>query len=240
MHLIALALALVVGAACRTRESAPAPSAGREQRSVATEPSDATTASLDAGRAPHALVVGGTGMLRDVSVELARRGYTTSVIARTEAPLEELVRATNGRVHPIAVDYRETDRMIALLDQAVARHGPIVLVVAWIHSNAPDAPLAIARSVATAGSSVTGPAVDFFHVRGSAGDDPSKERDPDRDRLAGQAGLAYHEVILGFVIEARRSRWLRNAEISAGVIEAIDAGMPTFTVGTTRPWSARP
>jgi saccharopine dehydrogenase-like NADP-dependent oxidoreductase len=182
----------------------------------------------------HALVVGGTGMLRRVSLELARRGYTTSVIARSRGPLAELAAESGGRVQPIALDYRHTDELVRALDQAVAAHGPIELVVAWIHAVAPDAPLVVARAAAGKHR------VDYFHVLGSAADDPSRPDPERRKRFAAVAGLAYHEVILGFVVESGSSRWLTNDEIAAGVLEAIDSGDSRRVVGTTRPWSARP
>jgi hypothetical protein len=47
-------------------------------------------------------------------------------------------------------------------------------------------------------------------------------------------------VILGFVLEGGHSRWLRNAEISQGVLQAIDTDAKRFVVGTIEPWSARP
>ena len=81
----------------------------------------------------------------------------------------------------------------------------------------------------------------FVQVLGSAAGDPARA-----DRLAAMAkaarGLdcAYQAVVLGFVIEGGGSRWLTNAEISAGVISAVESGVPFSAVGTLAPWSARP
>jgi hypothetical protein len=47
-------------------------------------------------------------------------------------------------------------------------------------------------------------------------------------------------VVLGFVLEAGKSRWLTNAEISDGVFAAIAAQAPHSIVGTVEPWSAKP
>lgn len=209
------------GANDRGREARPGPAGGEEKRVGSPR--------------RHALVVGGTGMLKQVSLELARRGYTTSVIARSRGPLEDLVRESGGRVNPIALDYRDTAQLSRELEQAVRAHGPIELVVAWIHSVAPDAPLAVARSVAAGGRQV-----DYFHVLGSAADDPSQPDHGRRTRFAAVPHLVYHEVILGFMIEDGASRWLTHDEIASGILEAIDHGAARRIIGTTRPWSARP
>jgi hypothetical protein len=82
--------------------------------------------------------------------------------------------------------------------------------------------------------------VHYFHVLGSAADDPSQPDDARRSRFAALSDLVYHEVILGFIVDRGTSRWLTHDEISAGVLAAIDRGAPRSIVGTTRPWSARP
>lgn len=52
--------------------------------------------------------------------------------------------------------------------------------------------------------------------------------------------LDYREIILGFKIERGRSRWLTNAEISTGAIDAVMAGRKKTVIGVTEPWDARP
>ena len=106
----------------------------------------------------------------------------------------------------------------------------VVLAVAWIRSDAPEAALAAARRTA-------GP---FFHVLGSAAADPARPDPGRRARFEALPGLAYREVILGFVSEGGRSRWLTDEEISRGVLEAVAAGRPRAVVGVVEPWSARP
>ena len=181
-------------------------------------------------RRPHALVVGGTGMLRDVSLELVRRGYEVSVIARSPQRLARLQQEAGLRFHAVQVDYRDTGALIEALERQVAQLGPIVLAVVWVHSVASEAPYVIARHVQGR----------YFHVLGSAVADPSRP-DPDRSRrFAALPHLHYREVILGFVLEPGGSRWLTHDEISRGVLEAIDRDAPRWIVGTVEPWSARP
>ena len=52
--------------------------------------------------------------------------------------------------------------------------------------------------------------------------------------------LHYRRVILGFVVEGGKSRWLTHEEISGGVIEAVQKDAERYIVGTVEPWSMRP
>jgi hypothetical protein len=47
-------------------------------------------------------------------------------------------------------------------------------------------------------------------------------------------------VVLGFVVENGKSRWLGGDEISSGVLAAIQSGEPLKVVGTLEPWGAKP
>jgi hypothetical protein len=176
----------------------------------------------------HALVVGGTGMLRGAVLGLARDREVT-VVARGARRLDAL-RAASGSVHPARADWHDLPGLEAVLEGAVAARGPFSLAVAWIHADAPEAPVAAARRVRGR----------FFQVLGSAAADPSQPDPSRRARFDALPGLAYHEVILGFVVEGGRSRWLTDAEISRGVLDAVAAGLPRFVVGTVEPWSAKP
>jgi len=51
---------------------------------------------------------------------------------------------------------------------------------------------------------------------------------------------AARQVVLGFKLEAGGSRWLTNAEISDGVLEAVRTDRAYTIVGQAEPWSARP
>ncbi len=173
----------------------------------------------------HALVVGGTGMLRGVSLELCRRGHTVSVLARTLRSLRELqeeASAVGGDLHPLPLDYRDTAALSEALREAGERLGPIRLSVVWIHREAAEAP----REV---GERVEG---DYFHVLPHTdAAEPSGHRIGRAHLARWSPRLRYHEIFLGFEIEASRSRWLTHEEISRGVLEAIDRGLPRHVVG---------
>jgi NAD(P)-dependent dehydrogenase (short-subunit alcohol dehydrogenase family) len=184
---------------------------------------------------PHALVVGGTGMLWAVSLELARRGYSTSVIARRKPRLQKLseaAHAVKGFINPITIDVHKERELAVQLRDAMQRFGPIALVVDWA---SPNDSLTIAKLV---GNPLQ--PCEFFHILGSSVADPSQPDLQRRARFKALLNIRYHEVILGFVIEDRRSRWLTHEEICRGIFQAIDANTPRFIVGTVEPWSARP
>ncbi|MHC4821539.1 MAG: Rossmann-fold NAD(P)-binding domain-containing protein [Planctomycetota bacterium] len=174
----------------------------------------------------HALVIGGSGMLAGVTRALGERGPVT-VVARELGALERLRTAT---VTPLPMDYTDGDQLHGGLRSAVARHGPVDLCVAWIHSTAPEAPLDVARYVQGR----------YFHVLGSASADPTSNVTGSRAAFEALGGVDYHEVILGFVRESGGSRWLTNEEICAGVLEAVDAPAARRVVGTVEPWAERP
>lgn len=166
-------------------------------------------------RYPHALVVGGTGMLRGAALHLARTSVV-SVIARDTGNLESLVRDSGGWVRAISVDYRDTGALVAALRNSIERDSTIDLAVCWIHSDAPDALRAI---VDTIGREAMPPKL--FHVLGS-GMTPAREL----------SGVAHRTVMLGRIVEPGGGwRWLTNDEISRGVIDAIETNRETSVVG---------
>lgn len=78
-------------------------------------------------------------MLADTVLWLADAGYSVSIIGRNEAKMERLIRQRPDRLTPVFVDYRDNARFLQSVRQAIAERGKIDLVVAWIHSDAPDA-----------------------------------------------------------------------------------------------------
>lgn len=174
----------------------------------------------------HALVVGGTGMLREATLHLAERYEHITLIARRPERIGE-----RSQIHGVALDYRETDRLGDALRQAIKAHGPIGLALCWIHSTAPEALPTVVWELGAQGLPFR-----LVHVRGSAVADPT--RLPIAPDVPAQC--RYHQVILGFKVEGRRSRWLTNREISEGVIRAIETDTDRAIVGMVRPWELRP
>lgn len=189
-------------------------------------------------RSRHALVVGGTGMLREVVRWLAEEGWTVSVVARGRARLRALqdqAERLDGSVRPIRVDYRKDGSFRSELDSAIGAAGPIELAICWIHSTAPGAPGILAEILGRQDT-----ACRLFRLRGSVARDPSV---PDRHDLhLREAGppILYRRVILGYRSEGGGSRWLTDPEIASGVIEAVRSDAEETVVGIIEPWSARP
>ncbi|WP_281258669.1 short-chain dehydrogenase [Melghirimyces profundicolus] len=184
------------------------------------------------------MVVGGTGMIRDVSVFLAGKGYDVTVVARNHQRLNSLVNDTpsaEGSVHPAQVDYHDGDAFLKEMERAISTYGPIQLAVVWIHSTAPEAPYKLASLLDQSIESC-----DYFHIIGSSVADPSRDSTSGIEGFHRFKNLRYHEVILGFILENDGSRWLTHQEISQGVIDAIHSNRTTSIVGVVKPWSKKP
>ncbi|QSB14997.1 hypothetical protein JQS43_00985 [Natronosporangium hydrolyticum] len=178
--------------------------------------------------AGHAIAVGASGMLAGACRGLADRGWTVTVVARTERRLQ----ATTGddpRLLPLPADYRATE-FEATLAAAVEARGLATLALCWIHSGAPRALPAVVKALAPSGR--------LMHVLSSASQDPTDLGNPE---LIADRTLRYQRVILGYRVEGGRARWLTDGEIGGGALAAVDD--PTadpYVVGQIHPWSARP
>jgi NAD(P)-dependent dehydrogenase (short-subunit alcohol dehydrogenase family) len=182
----------------------------------------------------HALIIGGSGMLQGAALDLAKEHTTVSVIGRSLKKLQRL-QELSDRINPIQADYTDFQTFIETVERSITERGAISLVVSWIHDTAPDAALALAARLDTFRNRV-----DYYHVLGSDSATPHGGAAKLRDDFAALNNISYRQVILGFVIEGQRSRWLSNEEISAGVSRAIKDGLSLATVGTTEPWDRRP
>jgi NAD(P)-dependent dehydrogenase (short-subunit alcohol dehydrogenase family) len=179
----------------------------------------------------HDLVIGGSGMLADLVEAMVRSGRRVSVVARGAARLQALAER-HPDIHPLPLDYYDDAALDAGLAAATRRHGSFSRCVAWMHDDSKDRALKIARQVSGV----------YCEVLGSASADPASP-----ERLAEWQALfqplaapKLRLVVLGFVAENGRSRWLSNDEISAGVGRALESEDPVTIVGTVTPWSARP
>ncbi len=191
----------------------------------------------------HALVVGGTGMLRPVVHYLIKAGWHVSVIAMTQQSLNSLRDEVSSKCHPqsksqtkvnrlytFALDYANTEELQKVLHDSVETNGSITLTIAWIHSSSPAALLTVALAVEG----------DFFQVR-SAGVSQKSYQDPfDIASVQKMAHLKYHRIILGFQMDDYGTRWLTNEEIADGVIGAFSKKESSTVVGIVEPWDKRP
>lgn len=186
---------------------------------------------------PHALIVGGTGMLSGVTDYFTLHGYTVSVIARNPEGLNRLIesKSEHGFINPVKVDYSDYYYLEERLRSAIDSYGEIETAVCWIHSTAPEAPYIIADVLNNQTIKCK-----YFHVLGSEMKNPDERYSILHFSFERFVRLIYKKIILGFVIEYETSRWLTNTEISNGVIDAIINEKDSFTVGKTEPWEMRP
>lgn len=177
----------------------------------------------------HALVIGGTGMLAQVSVWLSQNGYRVSVIGRNPEKMRRLIEKNPGGIIPVSVDYRDTEKLAEQLSHIQQKNGPIQLVLAWIHSDGPDVIPCLIDSLPRDSE------WKLFHVNGN-----SSNLEKIKSLVSVPAHVRYHQIQLGFHLENGTSRWLTHDEISAGVIEAMRYEKAQYVVGTLSPWERRP
>ncbi|PGL37354.1 short-chain dehydrogenase [Bacillus cereus] len=178
----------------------------------------------------HALVIGGTGMLKRVSVWLCEQGFHVSIIGRDEERLENVKRAsiTPENITCLPIDYHNDDDLKLSMKSTIDRNGPITLVVAWIHSSAKHALSLICKELEFSSEPYS-----LFHILGS------KASRMTMQKIGGRL-CRYHRIILGFIIEDTYGRWLTHEEISDGVIKGIESKYDEWIVGRVEPWESRP
>lgn len=162
-----------------------------------------------------ALIIGGTGMLAILTKKLTEDFDIVGVVGRNTGRIQDL-QTHSRKIIGLAVDYSDTAGFTEELNHFVGIHGKPQLVVSWIHSTSPEAPL-IAANYCDG---------DFYDVTGQGGaqaDHISHER----EKIIAAKGIAYHRVILG----RKGSGWLTNQEISEGVYAAIQSGQIEYLVG---------
>jgi hypothetical protein len=194
---------------------------------------------------PHLMVVGGTGMLRGVALEFARRGWTVSVVGRRNTVLAKLAAQADtlpGRVLPLPADYTDPAPFASAIRERRDEVGAPSVVAAWIHVTAPDAPRLLAHELVAASGNAP---VDFLHVLTRLRTADPRDRSvpipfPGEADLRALPGLTYRQAVLGWIVEPSGSRWLTDDEIAGGVIAAIDSGTAITAIGQTDPIESSP
>ncbi|MGY0691843.1 short-chain dehydrogenase [Virgibacillus sp. FSP13] len=177
-------------------------------------------------------MVGGTGMLRDVSKWIIQQCNHTSVIARNREKLNLLQTVCSAsNVDPVSLDYKNTGALKRHIQNQIASYGAIDTVVAWLHGDAPQAIPALLDEI----SSRQKVAYKFFHIKGS-----SYHLKSIQSQISTPKNCHYRDIQLGFVVEGDTSRWLIHKEIAEGVITAIKQDRKRMVVGQLEPWERRP
>ncbi len=183
----------------------------------------------------HALVIGGTGMLRRGTVAIAERSRRLTAVARTTASLAALARLLADRDGDRyeTLDWDQPEQFVLGLQRLVNQVGHPTLVLAWLHD------MNLGPRVAEVISSPR-TVCDFFQVLGSGGGSPQGGATALRAQVEALSDVRYFQVVLGFKRESGASRWLTDDEISDGVLEAIRKREAQHSVGTLEPWDQRP
>lgn len=104
---------------------------------------------------------------------------------------------------------------------------------AWSHNDS------LGSKLATALASTLGTCA-FFQARASAADNPAKRLDEQLQQPHLPVCIHYHQIVLGFSIDDDGSRWLRDGEVSTGVLAAIDYPQNVAVIGTVESQAHRP
>jgi NAD(P)-dependent dehydrogenase (short-subunit alcohol dehydrogenase family) len=185
----------------------------------------------------HALVIGGSGMLRWACIGLAAQGARVTVIARNPGRLDALVESAvglPGPIVPLSCDYRDPAALTSTIDWVIRDLGRPDPTIAWMRSESDESLHAAARALAGGSSPAR-----FVHVLPSAGRSPVLRRRL-RDQFALYPLLRYRQVVLGFTTDEGVSRWLTDTEISEGVLRSLECRDDEWVVGRVHPWSERP
>lgn len=186
---------------------------------------------------PHALVLGGSAMLRGTCLHLAANGWRVGIVSRDErrlALMEQEAAATDGTLHPLPLDYEDLDALVPALERHVEAHEAIRLLVSWVHGGAEAALEASVRIIERKPARQR----TLLEVRTASvdGREPppaaSVELGPEWQRRS---------ALIGFRLESDgHQRWLTDDEIAEGLSRAVaeDIDAP-LTLGTVGQWSLK-
>lgn len=153
----------------------------------------------------HILIVGGTGMLAEVTSYMASEHLVT-VIGRNPERMAKVVRRNPETCHSLLVDYRNEQDLSKGLQELIKRYGPFKQVIAWIHRDSGMAMQIILNHSLHA---------DVLHILGSQANSEQEKRS-----LYINEQQTYRQVQLGAIYEHETWRWLTHEEIVKGILTA--------------------
>lgn len=171
----------------------------------------------------HILIIGGTGMLKGVVLKQFDDFDIVSVLSRNEENFQKLKQDAGkhgSKLNWINCDYGNYQELGSQLIKAIGELNEISRVVSWVHSTAPLAPVIAAKIINHQRTKCN-----YFDIINSDGE--SRETS-----FAPFENITYHAIKLGYVKEGDANRWLNDAEISEGVLNAVKSGEKEFIIGT--------
>lgn len=162
----------------------------------------------------RALVIGGTGMLAGCVAALVQDGWHVVLPSRRYAPIPAEAGGNgtgSSKALWVEADWAEPRVLAARAEKALG--GKADLLVAWVHSAARPSVLRAVGPLLAEGAPVV-------EVHGSASANPVGGcPDPVLEDHPTQ------QVVLGFVRQDGRTRWLTHAETAAGVLDAVQRAL---------------
>lgn len=179
------------------------------------------------------LLLGTTGMLSAAARHAAAQAEKAVIVSRNAKDFSFGDEALDAKCERLSFSYEDEPAFLAALEA----HAPFDIALTWIRPRAELLRAALDALVAPEGLLV--------EVMGSRSILTGENGAPSiatirADALAAQPGIAYAQVILGFVRENGASRWLNHEEISAAAIAQLEMPLPRRIAGTLEPWDARP
>jgi NAD(P)-dependent dehydrogenase (short-subunit alcohol dehydrogenase family) len=177
----------------------------------------------------HVLVIGGTGKLSGFVRFLAARGNLVSVVASNEEELNKLTAeaaAAGEKIFPLLVDYRDTARLLGMMEEATRLHGGFQLAVVRIHPPSPEVRNVIANFLNS-----HSPICRFFEVLSeedylTLSEEALTSAEFDR--------ILYRRILLGTVKQKGQPRWPNSEEIAEAAIRAVRDDLREIVIGTLR------
>ena len=164
----------------------------------------------------HILIVGGTGMLAEVTSCLASEHLVT-VIGRDPERMAKVVRRNPETCHSLLLDYRSEQDLSKGLQESIKRYGPFKQIIAWVHRDSGKAMQIILNHSSHA---------DVLHILGSQANSEQEKRS-----LYINEHQKYRQVQLGAKYDGENFRWLTHEEIVHGVIDAIEHSFDYQLIG---------
>jgi NAD(P)-dependent dehydrogenase (short-subunit alcohol dehydrogenase family) len=175
----------------------------------------------------HALVIGGTGMLKDVVLKLAEEYDVVSVIAKNSFGLNALWEDAYNmglKINPLQLDYRDNEDLLEVIQEAIKTHGNITLVISWIKMNAPDAINIITSCLESQNCEIG-----FYDILSTVfHKNPEIVMAHMESMFDEHSWIKYHNILLDMSDIDRK--WPSNEHISHEIMKAIESNAERYEV----------
>jgi hypothetical protein len=177
----------------------------------------------------HALVVGGSGILRDLCCRLAEDGKAVSVVGRDKKRIVAMVADTQtapGLINPIDINYTNLPAFEFRLKEAVAHLGPPSFIFDFTNPEAKETRDCLLRVAADQSPECR--FYDLLKIKLAGPESPFA----DRRTQAEKAGIDYYGIILGFSVKGEDVGPLTAEEIGGEVMAIMSKNEKESVVGT--------